>query len=95
MAAPTKTSLFIGDLAIFCTERDVDQLFSQYGEIQEIKIMKSEETSRNLSYGFLKFTNTMSAKRAMNELNGFILCGRPLRYDLFQRNFENGESFSH
>ena len=74
-----KTSLFIGDLAIFCTEIEIQSLFASYGELQEIKIMRSEETSRNLSYGFIKFANALSAKRAMADLNGYILCGRPLR----------------
>ncbi len=75
-----KSSLFIGDLAIFCSEREIEDAFSPYGEIQEIKIMRSEETSRNLSYGFIKFSSAMAAKRAMTELNGVILCGRPLRF---------------
>lgn len=74
-----KSSLFIGDLAIFCSEVEIEEAFAPYGEIQEIKIMRSEETSRNLSYGFIKFSNAQSAKRAMAELNGVILCGRPLR----------------
>jgi len=74
-----KSSLFIGDLAIFCSEREIEDAFSPYGEIQEIKIMRSEETSRNLSYGFIKFSSALAAKRAMTELNGVILCGRPLR----------------
>lgn len=77
--APGKSSLFIGDLAIFCSERDIEEAFAPYGEIQEIKIMRSEETSRNLSYGFIKFSTPQSAKIAMNQLNGVILCGRPLR----------------
>lgn len=75
-----KSSLFIGDLAIFCSEREIEEAFSPYGEIQEIKIMRSEETSRNLSYGFIKYSSAQAAKRAMTELNGVILCGRPLRY---------------
>jgi RNA recognition motif-containing protein len=77
-----KSSLFIGDLAIFCSEREIEDAFSPYGEIQEIKIMRSEETSRNLSYGFIKYSSAQAAKRAMTELNGVILCGRPLRYDV-------------
>jgi RNA-binding protein 39 len=80
MANPNgKSSLFIGDLAIFCSERDVEEIFAPFGEIQEIKIMRSEETSRNLSYGFIKFSTAQSAKMAMAQLNGVILCGRPLR----------------
>ncbi len=79
MATHGKSSLFIGDLAIFCTENEIKQAFGVFGEIADIKIMRSEETSRNLSYGFIKFTSATVAKKAMTELNGVILCGRPLR----------------
>ncbi len=74
-----KTSLFVGDLSIFCTEQELEKAFSPFGVLLEIKIMRSEETSRNLSYGFVKFSSPNSAKAAMNELNGVMLCGRQMR----------------
>jgi heterogeneous nuclear ribonucleoprotein A1/A3 len=74
-----KNSLFIGDLAIFCTEDDLREAFSCYGDVLEVKIMKSEETSRNLSYGFVKFSNANDAQNAMENLHGVLLCGRPMR----------------
>eukprot|EP01031_Cornospumella_fuschlensis_P026199 gene26199-31638_t len=74
-----KNTLFLGDLSTFCSERDIHQVFSPYGEILEIKIMRSEETYRNLSYGFIKFANANSAKKALNGLNGVLFCGRHLR----------------
>lgn len=78
-----RTSLFVGDLAIFCTEVEIERLFSQYGQILEIKIMRSEETYRNLSYGFIKFALFECARQAMLELDGVLLCGRPMRYFSF------------
>lgn len=74
-----RCSLFVGDLAIFCTELDLERMFAPYGSITEIKIMRSEETYRNLSYGFVKFSSFESAQQAMNALDGFLLCGRPMR----------------
>jgi RNA recognition motif-containing protein len=75
----SKSSLFIGDLAIFCTEEDIRRAFSAYGEVTEVKIIKSEETSRNLSYGFITFSTMEAAFEALNRLNGQLLCGRPMR----------------
>lgn len=74
-----KSTLFLGDLSTFCTETEIHDLFSPYGEILEIKIMRSEETNRNLSYGFIKFSNSNSAKKAMENLNGYLLSGRNLK----------------
>ncbi len=80
-AAPgaNKTTLFLGDLSAFCTERDIHDIFSPYGDVMEIKIMRSEETHRNLSYGFIKFASHTAAKKALNGLNGILFCGRNLR----------------
>lgn len=74
-----KSTLFVGDLAMFCKESDLLHMFSPFGEVAEIKIMKSEETNRNLSYGFVRFINADNAKEAMTALDGKLLCGRPLR----------------
>jgi RNA recognition motif-containing protein len=74
-----KCTLFLGDLSAFVTEQDIHNVFAPYGEIVEIKIMRSEETMRNLSYGFIKFSHSNSAKRAMNNLDGVLFCGRHLR----------------
>lgn len=79
MQGLNRCSLFVGDLAIFCTELDLERVFSPFGNIAEIKIMRSEETYRNLSYGFVKFSTFESAQQAMNALDGVLLCGRPMR----------------
>ena len=72
-------TLFVGDLSIFCTETDLREAFSAFGELSEVKIIRCEETKKNLSYGFVKFAETESAVKAIDELNGSMLCGRPLR----------------
>jgi RNA recognition motif-containing protein len=74
-----KCSIFVGNLAIFCTEKDIEEAFSPFGQILSISIKCDEETSKNLSYGFIKFASEISAHQAMKSLNGSILCGRPLR----------------
>lgn len=72
--------LFIGDLSIFCTEKDLNDLFSGFGTVTEVKIMKSDDKGRSLSYGFVKFSDPADAARAMNHLQHKLLHGRHLRY---------------
>lgn len=78
MANP-KTTLFLGDLPALCTEHDIYSLYSSYGEIKEIKIMRSEENYRNLSYGFIKFADTISAEKALIATDGVLFGGRNLK----------------
>lgn len=74
-------TLFVGDLSIFCTEDHLREAFEDYGELLEVKIIRCEETKKNLSYGFVKYAETDSAVKAIEELDGAMVCGRPLRYD--------------
>jgi RNA recognition motif-containing protein len=73
-------TLFVGDLSIFCTEDDVREAFATYGEPLEVKIIRCEETKKNLSYGFVKFATSEAAMNAIEALNGTMLCGRPMRF---------------
>lgn len=75
-----QNTLFVGDLSIFCTEDDLRELFEKFGELSEVKIIRCEETKKNLSYGFVKYVETEAAVKANEELNGTMLCGRPLRF---------------
>ncbi len=87
--ADLRSTLFVGNLSVFCTERDLEQVFVPYGAILEIRMAKSEDHSKHLSYGFVKFASVASAQLAMHELNGQLLCGRPLKlvFRLFINNF--------
>jgi RNA recognition motif-containing protein len=75
----SKYALFLGDLSMHCSELDLEEAFSPFGTIVEIRIKRSKETSKTLSYGFLEFASAASAVTAMNEMNGMVLKGRPLR----------------
>lgn len=72
-------ALFLGDLSLFCSEQDIYEKFIIYGEIIEIRIKRSKETGKGLSYGFIEFLHTHSALQAMTEMNGVVFRGRPLR----------------
>lgn len=74
------TSLFVGDLSIFCGEADILKVFEPFGGLIDVKIMRCDETHKNLCYGFVKYVNQENASKAMDALNGNLLCGRPMRY---------------
>lgn len=74
-----RCSLFVGDLSMFCTESILQEVFSHYGDISEVKIIRSEETKRNLFYGFIKFKVSDSAKLAREDMNGRLICGRAVK----------------
>ena len=86
------SSLFVGDLSIFCEKSNLYSLFSPYGEITDINMVKdrkesninnnnnNNDNSNNIQFAFVKYVDSVSAKNAMESLNGTILLGRFLRY---------------
>ena len=77
--ADLRTTVFVGNVAVFCTEAEINQLFSSCGEVLEIRLAKSDDFSKHLSYGFVKFSTVTGAQLAMQRLNGAVLCGRTLK----------------
>ena len=57
-------TLFVGDLSVYCSENDLQTLFSQFGPIEKITIKRGVSGSTNLSYGFVKFYHRESAEAA-------------------------------
>jgi RNA recognition motif-containing protein len=77
--AKRKSSLFLASLSSECTEEELYHIFAVYGEIFDIKIMKSNSVNKSLTYGFVNFITVKAATLAKKELNGFVVHGEPLR----------------
>lgn len=76
---PDGRSLFLGDLSVYTTEKDVKDLFLPFGPIEIIKLKRGNQDRNYLSYGFVKFMHQESAQLAMEKLNGICFNGRYLK----------------
>eukprot|EP01038_Epipyxis_sp_PR26KG_P009531 gene9531-12838_t len=75
----SNNSLFIGDLSKFCTEQDIEGLFSAFGQVIDVKIKRNNSTGKTLSYGFITFAHDAAANAALKSLDGTMFFGRKLR----------------
>ncbi|XP_070195039.1 RNA-binding protein 39-like isoform X2 [Littorina saxatilis] len=71
--------LYVGSLHFNITEEMLKGIFEPFGKIDDIKLIRDHETSRSQGYGFLTFRNPDDAKKALEQLNGFELAGRPMK----------------
>jgi RNA recognition motif-containing protein len=69
--------LFVGNINWSASKEDLEDIFSQYGELEEI-ILVRDENGRSKGFGFISYVNEEDAKKAIVELNGFQIDGRPL-----------------
>ena len=70
--------LFVGNVAWSVTELELRELFSEAGEVAEVKVMLDRESGRPRGFAFVEMGDEGSAAQAINVLNGRELGGRPL-----------------
>ncbi|XP_074221907.1 putative RNA-binding protein 23 isoform X7 [Camelus bactrianus] len=71
--------LYVGSLHFNITEDMLRGIFEPFGKIDNIVLMKDSDTGRSKGYGFITFSDSECARRALEQLNGFELAGRPVR----------------
>lgn len=75
-----ESSIFVGDLANDIKEQELLDLFkSRYASVSGIKIMYDPLTGASRGYGFIRFTSEADQQRALIEMNGVMVNGRPIR----------------
>ncbi|VVC92279.1 unnamed protein product, partial [Leptidea sinapis] len=73
------TRLYVGSLHFNISEDMLRGIFEPFGKIDTIQLMTDPETGKSKGYGFLTFHHAGDAKKAMEQLNGFELAGRPMK----------------
>ncbi len=72
-------NIYVGNLSFNSTEGDLRNLFSQYGEVDTVKIISDQFTGRSRGFGFVEMTNREEGLRAVQELDSKDLGGRALK----------------
>ncbi|KAL7495618.1 hypothetical protein ACHAWT_005019 [Skeletonema menzelii] len=71
----------IGSLPLNLTEGDVICIFSQYGEIEDIHLVRDGDTGKSRGFAFVKYEDARSCVLAVDNLCGCQVLGRQLRVD--------------
>uniref|UniRef100_G3TT63 RNA binding motif protein 23 n=1 Tax=Loxodonta africana TaxID=9785 RepID=G3TT63_LOXAF len=71
--------LYVGSLHFNITEDMLRGIFEPFGKIDDILLTKDSDTGHSKGYGFITFSDSECARRALEQLNGFELAGRPMR----------------
>jgi RNA recognition motif-containing protein len=70
--------MYVGNIPYNATEEDLRELFSEYGEIESLKILKDQFTDRSKGFGFVEMVNEEDTKKAIIALNGNDFKGKSL-----------------
>lgn len=70
-------TLYVSNLAFQVTDRDLQSLFTPFGEVNSINIITDKATGRSRGFAFVEIQDA-AGENAMHELQGVDLQGRPL-----------------
>jgi RNA recognition motif-containing protein len=70
--------IYVGNLSWSTTDAELQDLFSQYGNVQSARVITDRETGRSRGFGFVEMDDA-DAPKAISELDGRDFAGRNLR----------------
>lgn len=70
--------LFVGSLPYSATEDELQQLFSQAGNVESVAVINDRDTGQSKGFGFVEMTNDEDADKAVEMFNGYAMGGRTI-----------------
>jgi RNA recognition motif-containing protein len=71
-------NIFVGSLPYDLSEAELKDIFEKFGEVSSVKIITDKISGRSKGFGFIEMPEDESAKKAMEDLNGSEIHGRPI-----------------
>jgi cold-inducible RNA-binding protein len=72
------TKLFVGSLSYQATDDDLQAAFAAVGQVVSAKVIMDRDTGRSKGFGFVEMSTEEEAQRAVKEVNGKEIAGRPV-----------------
>src|SRR5438105_14178930 len=73
------SKVFVGNLDFNTTKSEVQNLFSEIGEIRDVYLPMDRQSGRPRGFAFVEFASDEDAAKAIEKFNGYQLSGRALR----------------
>lgn len=72
-------NLYVSNLGFSVTDDGLKQLFAPYGNVSSAKVIMDKFTQKSRGFGFVEMPDNTAAGNAINELNGKMVDGRPIK----------------
>jgi cold-inducible RNA-binding protein len=70
--------IYVGNLSFQTTDADLNQMFSEVGQVESVQIITDRDTGRSKGFGFVQMTDDAAAAKAIERFNGKEVNGRAL-----------------
>jgi len=83
--------LYVGNLAFHTTEHVLQTTFAEFGDVSEVKLVLDRETGQSRGFAFVTMATAEGVKKAIDQMNGAVLDGRPLRVNEAEQRRERSD----
>lgn len=85
--------LYVGNLPYQIGETELQELFSQAGSVDTVKVMRDMATGRPRGFAFVEMSSPEDAQKAIKQFNDFELGGRTLAVNEARPKTSDGRNF--
>ena len=72
-------NIYIGNLSYEVSESELEQAFTEFGNVTKTKIIKDHETGNSKGFGFVEMSSDEEGENAIKGLNDQELKGRKIK----------------
>jgi RNA recognition motif-containing protein len=99
-------NIYVANLNFGLQDEDLKELFSPFGEVNSARIIMDMMSERSRGFGFVEMADEVAGKKAIEELNGVTVGGRPIKVNeakprtaadfggFRERNYNNSNSYN-
>ena len=100
-------NIYVANLSFDLRDEELKELFTAYGEVSSARIIMDKMTDRSRGFGFVEMPDDSAATKAISELDGTSISGRPIKVNeakpkpqggayggRSERNFNNPRSYN-
>jgi RNA recognition motif-containing protein len=71
-------NIYVGNLDFKVTEQDLNEVFSEFGQVDSARLITDKYSGRSKGFGFVEMSDDGEANEAIEALNGKDLKGRSM-----------------
>jgi len=71
-------NIYVGNLSKDVTDEDLQNMFSEFGNVRSVKVIKDLFSGESKGFGFIEMPGISEAQKAINELNTKELKGKKI-----------------
>ena len=72
-------NIYVGQLPYNVTENELREIFSKYGQIASLNLIKDRFSGQSKGFGFVEMPDNAEADKAIKALNKTMLHGREIK----------------